>query len=71
MKTKNNERFGTVFVVIFDNDGTDEPRVFTEREKAFTFAECLNGKQYTIFEETLDRGESELKDVYPFFCMTK
>ena len=56
------EVFGSVFVVVFNNDGTFEPRVFTDREMAFTFAECLGDIEHVIFEETIDRGLSECYD---------
>lgn len=59
IKVKKGEVFGSVFVVVFNNDGTFEPRVFTDREMAFTFAECLGDMEYIIFEETINRGINE------------
>lgn len=57
IKIKNGECFGSVFVVVFNNDGFYDPRVFTEREKMIAFTTYLDnlGKEYNVFEETLDR----------------
>lgn len=61
IKIKDGECFGSVFVVVFNNDGFYDPRVFTEREKMIAFTTYLDnlGKEYNVFEETLDREYEE------------
>ncbi len=56
IKVKDNECWGTVYVVLFKIDGIDSVRVFTTIDKAQKFCMTINGYK-TMFAETLDRNE--------------